>query len=119
MLCSLFMFAGVSVAAPADQDQDLWDEAGQKVKEATEAVGKATGETKDKAVAEAMKTWEEAKEKYRASVAAAKEKYEAEVEAARAKIHAATAPENEDEAAGQAEETDAQKEPGSDGEQAQ
>jgi hypothetical protein len=91
---------GLSIATAAEES-DSWDEAGQKVKEATHAVGKATGETTDKAVAEAMKAWEEAKQKYHASVAAAKKKYDAEVEKARARIHAATAPDSPDGASGE------------------
>jgi cellobiose-specific phosphotransferase system component IIA len=87
---------GASVPASAVEpgEGSKWDRAGQKVKEATLAVGEATEESTDQAVAEAMKAWEEAKRKYHESVAAAKKRYDEEVARAKAKIHAATAPDD-------------------------
>ena len=90
--CALIVLT-VSVSfSCAAQEVSKWDKAGEKMKEASHAVGEATEESAHKAVDEAHKAWEEAKRKYQEAVDAAKRKYDEEVEKARAQIHEATAP---------------------------
>ena len=86
-------------SALAEEEASKGDTAGDKIMEASHAVGEATGESAlnakveaDKAVEEARKVWEEAKQKSQETLDAAKQKYEEEFEKARARIHAATAP---------------------------
>ncbi|NOQ46026.1 MAG: hypothetical protein GQ559_05055 [Desulfobulbaceae bacterium] len=90
--CALIVLAATVSFSYAAEEVSKWDKAGEKMKEASHAVGEATEESAHKAVDEAHKAWEEAKRKYQEAVDAAKRKYDEEVEKARAQIHEATAP---------------------------
>ena len=90
--CALIVLAATVSFSYAAEEVSKWDKAGEKMKEASHAVGEATEESAHKAVDEAHKAWEEAKRKYQEAVDAAKKKYDEEVEKARAQIHEATAP---------------------------
>ncbi len=87
LLCSI----GV-VSASEAETPSKWDTAGQKVKEASVAVGDASAESMEQAVEDARLAWEEAKKASQESIDAAKKKYDEEKEKARAMIHEATAP---------------------------
>jgi F0F1-type ATP synthase membrane subunit b/b' len=90
--CALIVLT-VSVSfSCAAQEVNKWDRAGEKMKEASHAVGEATEESTRRAVEEAHKAWEDAKRKYQEAVDAAKKKYDEEIEKARAQIHEVTAP---------------------------
>lgn len=93
--CALIVLAASVSFSYAAEEVSKWDRAGEKMKEASYAVGEATEESADKAVDEAHKAWEEAKRQYQEAVAAAKKKYDEEVEKARAIIHEATAPKDD------------------------
>ena len=91
--------AMVGSAAPgvATGETGKWDTAGKEIKEAAQAVGKASEESAYKAMDEAGKAWETAREKSRQSLDVAKKKYEDEMEKAKAMLHKATAPKDESE----------------------
>ena len=93
--CALFILIASVSFSYAAEEVSKWDKAGEKMKEASHAVGEATEESTRKAVDEAHKAWEEAKRKYLEAVDAAKKKYDEEIEKARAQIHEATAPEDD------------------------
>ena len=93
--CALIVLAATVSFSYAAEEVSKWDRAGEKMKEASHAVGEATEESTRKAVDEAHKAWEEAKRKYLEAVDAAKKKYDEEVEKARAQIHEATAPKDD------------------------
>lgn len=93
--CALIVLAASVSFSYAAEEVSKWDRAGEKMKEASHAVGEATEESTRKAVDEAHKAWEEAKRKYLETVDAAKKKYDEEVEKARAQIHEATAPKDD------------------------
>ena len=97
--CAVLGQVGFLSTAFAEEEADKWDTAGDKIMEASHAVGDATKDSAlnakveaDKAVEEARKAWEEAKQKSKETLDAAKKKYEEELEKARAAIHKATAP---------------------------
>ncbi len=87
LLCSI----GV-VSASEAETPSKWDTAGQKVKDASVAVGDASAESMEQAVEDARLAWEEAKKASQESIDAAKKKYDEEKEKGRAIIHEATAP---------------------------
>ena len=93
--CALIVLAATVSFSYAAEEVSKWDKAGEKMKEASHAVGEATEESSRKAVEEAHKAWEEAKRKYLEAVDAAKKKYDEEIEKARAQIHEATAPKDD------------------------
>ena len=97
--CAVLGLAGFVSSVSAAEEASKWDTAGDKIMEASHAVSEATEDSAlkakveaDKAVKEARKAWEEAKQKSKEMLDAARQKYEEELEKARARIHAATAP---------------------------
>ena len=83
--CLLSAFAEDEV-----EEVSKWDTAGDKIMEASHAIGEATEDSAIKAKIEADKALEKARKAWES----AKQKYEEELEKARAGIHAATAPRN-------------------------
>ena len=97
--CAVLGQVGFLSSAFAEEEAGKWDTAGDKIMEASYAVGEATEDSAlkakveaDKAVVEARQAWEDAKQKSKETLAAAKKKYEEALEKARAAIHKATAP---------------------------
>jgi len=98
-ICAVLGLVGSVSSVFAEEEVSKWETAGDKVMEASHAVGEATEDSAlkakveaDRAVEEARKAWEEAKQKSKEMLDAAKKKYDEELEKARATIHAATAP---------------------------